>query len=389
MPSRNESLLVDLSLYRWTPRGGWSPELPDPVDDARTAVLSFASAMLEEVREPLADLARAFPSAARAGCSTSGVVAGVEVGDDPLVAVVARFDHVDVRLATVESVDLAGSHDAGRRIGEALAHPDLKSVFTVTDGLTVLGQPYVQAMQAVLGEGVLISGGLAGDGDRFVTTWVSAGDEAGNGRVAAIGFYGDRLEVGVGTASGWRSFGPPREVTASDGNVLHTIDGQPALALYRRYLGRHAEGLPAAALRFPLALYDADRAQPVVRAVLGVDEAGQTLTFGGDLPVGQRVSLTYAAHDAVIDAAAQAAEGSLQALGPADGPVLALPVSCIARRLVLGEGVDEEIEALAEVLPEGTVMAGFYSYGELAPMGEGPCELHNQTMTLTVLRERS
>ena len=71
------------------------------------------------------------------------------------------------------------------------------------------------------------------------------------------------------------------------------------------------------------------------------------------------------------------------------GPTLAIAISCVGRRLVLGERIDEEVEATLENLPKGTEQVGFYSYGELSPLVKGaPCELHNQTMTLTTIREK-
>jgi hypothetical protein len=60
----------------------------------------------------------------------------------------------------------------------------------------------------------------------------------------------------------------------------------------------------------------------------------------------------------------------------------------VGRRLVLRQRVEEEVEAVQEVMGVGTALTGFYSYGELAPAAAGlPCELHNQTMTMIALRE--
>ena len=89
-----------------------------------------------------------------------------------------------------------------------------------------------------------------------------------------------------------------------------------------------------------------------------------------------------ATHDMLVDGAVAAARDC----GPADASSsLALAVSCVGRRLVLGERVEEELEAVRAVL--GAVpLVGFYSNGEVSP-GAGFSELHNQTMTLAVLSE--
>lgn len=175
-------------------------------------------------------------------------------------------------------------------------------------------------------------------------------------------------------------------MTRSRGNVLFELDGQPALALYKSYLGEHARDLPGSALLFPLLLEDAGGGAGLVRAVLGVDEAAGSLTFAGDVPEGTSARLMKANFDRLVDGACGAATASLHGLDGAAAE-LALLISCVGRKLVLRQRVEEEIEAVREVLPQA-VLAGFYSYGELCPQGSvGSCELHNQTMTITTLGE--
>ena len=108
------------------------------------------------------------------------------------------------------------------------------------------------------------------------------------------------------------------------------------------------------------------------------------MTFAGDLPVGWQAQLMRANFDRLIDGAGDAA---LAARGEAASPTLAVAVSCVGRRLVLGERCEEELEASLDSLPEGSSMIGFYSYGEISPTTSGSCDLHNQTMTLTTIRE--
>ena len=53
---------------------------------------------------------------------------------------------------------------------------------------------------------------------------------------------------------------------------------------------------------------------------------------------------------------------------------------------MLGERAEEEIESAAASLGAAT-QVGFYAYGEIAPYAQRPCDLHNQTITLTTLAE--
>jgi hypothetical protein len=177
-------------------------------------------------------------------------------------------------------------------------------------------------------------------------------------------------------------------ITRSDGNVLHELDGQSALALYEKYLGEHAEGLPATGLLFPLSLRspDDDRS-PVVRTILAVDRDAQTMTFAGDVPEGYYARLMKANFERLIDGAHAAAQVSYDAIGQ-NAPDLALLISCVGRKLVLKQRIEEEIEAVSEVVGDDAFLTGFYSYGEICPPApNASCELHNQTMTITTLRE--
>jgi hypothetical protein len=254
--------------------------------------------------------------------------------------------------------------------------------------VAVNGADLVDGLTQALPPGAVITGGLAGDGSRFKSTWVlDHGLPLAQG-VAAVGLYGTALRLGHGCDGGWQDFGPERTITRSEGSVLYELDGQPALALYKTYLGDLAGKLPGSALLFPLSVRVARSGlRPVVRTILGIDEAAQSLTFAGDMPQGAIARLMRTSVDRLVGSAEDAIAHALLGL-PASAPVLAVSVSCIGRRLVMGERTDEEVEAVADQLPPGSAHAGFYSYGEIAPAnGSAQAELHNQTMTVTVFAE--
>lgn len=356
------------------------------LDSPSTLVLAFGAADLFDDPSAINELARAFPSSVVAGCSSSGEIYQREVVDNSLSVAVTRFEHTTLRAATVNVESAADSHAAGRGLAAELAAPNLKYVLVLSDGLHVNGTALVAGLNEVFGPDVIITGGLAGDGSRFKRTWVLSGGSPRSGIIVAIGFYGDRLVVGHGSRGGWDIFGPERSVTRSEGNVLHELDGRPALALYKEYLGERAAGLPATGLLFPLAIRSSDSdPKRLVRTILAVDEAAQTMTFAGDIPQGWRAQLMKANFDRLVGGAADAA--ALTARGTGEGPTLSIAISCVGRRLVLGERTEEEVEAALDALPKGTVQVGFYSYGELSPAGQGSCDLHNQTMTLTAIQE--
>src|SRR5207253_2722683 len=138
--------------------------------------------------------------------------------------------------------------------------------------------------------------------------------------------------------------------------------------------------LPATGLLFPLSIRSRSGETAVVRTILSVDEDAQSMTFAGDVPEGAYARLMKANFDRLIDGANGAARTSSLALG--DVPTeLAILISCVGRKLVLKQRIEEEVEAVRDVLGAGAALAGFYSYGEISPFTPGArCELHNQTM---------
>jgi hypothetical protein len=365
--------------------GGWVHPLPADMDSASTLVIAFGSSKYAEDAPAFQDLRTAFPTAHIVGCSTAGEISGTSIEDETLTVAIARFDHTKLRSA-FEPIGPESSFAAGVRIARALAKDDLRGVFVVSSADGVNGSQLALGMQDVLRD-VPISGALAADGTRFERTWIVAGGHRREGFVGAVGFYGDAVTLGHGSKGGWDKFGPERRITRSKGNVLYELDGRPALELYKSYLGELAAGLPATALLYPLTIRT-DRSAPdaFVRTVLSHSDAEQSLTFAGDMPQGSLAQLMRANFDRLVLAAADAAESSLAAVARAE---LCVAVSCVGRRLVLGERAEEETEAVADVVPSNCPIIGFYSYGELSPLSTGGCRLHNQTMTLTTFTERT
>lgn len=361
---------------------GWTvPSFP-AIDSPQTLVLVFGGADFVDTPAPIAALSEAYPRATIVGCSSSGEIHGAHIADASLSVAVVRFATTTLRLAEANVTREGGAAGSGEAIARALAGPDLRSVFVLSDGLAVNGTDLLRGIHRIIEPSVVVTGGLAGDGSRFERTWVLVGRKPIPGWVVAVGLYGDGLRVSHGSRGGWDAFGPERVVTRAVGNVLYELDGEPALALYKTYLGERAAGLPATALLFPLALRAATPgADSLVRTILSVDEATQSMTFAGDVPQESVVQLMRANFDRLVDGAAQACRAAAH---QASGDTLSIAISCVGRRLVLGERVEEEIEAAFESIPEGGKLVGFYSYGEIAPFATGQCGvLHNQTMTLT------
>lgn len=378
---------MELRTFSFELGDGWSTnEFPD-LDSERTLVIVFAAPGYMDKPAVFSELIRAYPKSKLIGCSTAGEIAGSLVQDNSLSVAVLKFERSSIAVVSAEIRHAADSLAAGEQIARQLNRDDLCSVFILSDGLHVNGSELVKGFNSVLAPNVVVTGGLAGDGDRFQRTWVIRNGKPETGVITATGFYGTSLQITHGSRGGWEGFGPERRVTRSQGNILYELDGRPALALYKTYLGQRASGLPSTGMLFPLAIRQdgADSCQQV-RTILGVDEASQSMTFAGDIPSGYLAQLMRTNFDRLLYGAGAAANQARDSMA-VGGPALAIAISCVGRRMVLGERIEEETEITLGMMPEGTQQVGFYSYGEIAPYPSGTCDLHNQTMTLTTFSE--
>lgn len=380
------------STHQWSPAAGWdsTPEESAKANAQQQSSLAlvFCDPSVTPDNLGLVGLRDALPNTTIVGCSTAGQIRDERVSDVEIVATVVQFDGTIVRSAIVGVEDLDHSIDAGRELARALlaAGPgsDPQAVLVLSDGLIVNGTALLDGMREVFPE-IGIFGGLAGDGSTFGRTWIVHGPDVKADSVVGVGLWGENLVLGHGSAGGWEAFGPVRKITKAQGSVLFELDHQPALALYKTYLGDRAAELPSSALLFPLRVTAPDGSQELVRTILSVDEDAQSMQFAGDITEGWTAQLMRTSIDRLVEGAASAAEQAVK--GDGDGDTLALAVSCVGRRLVMGVRTDEEVEACLEVLGDDTDLVGFYSYGEISPV-EGFASLHNQTMTITTIAER-
>jgi hypothetical protein len=334
-----------------------------------------------------AELRARLPKADLVFASTAGEIIGKQVVDDTITVTGLEFEHTTVRTVITHIRDHADSRSCGEALMAMLPDQDLTAVLVFSDGNQINGTQLTIGLNHANRRRIPITGGLAGDAARFEHTFTGLNERIGEGKVVAVGLYGKDVLVGHGSFGGWDEFGPERVVTSSAANVLFTVDGRSALGLYKEYLGAYSEQLPGSALLFPLSIRLNGTERKLVRTILAVDEENDTMTFAGDMPVGAHVRLMKANFDKLIDAAATAANDCFMDVLPQQ-PEVALLISCVGRKLILQDRVEEEVEAAQNIFGPETCVTGFYSYGEISPFTPGAgCELHNQTMTITTLSE--
>ena len=348
-------------------------------------VLVFGDRFMLEQEDLLAEVKTIYPNGHLVFGSTSGEIIGATVLDNSLTMTAIEFEKARFSVKKKNVSDFRNNDfELGKSLLSEFPKENLKNIFLVSEGSFVNGSSLISGFKNGNQE-VNISGGLCGDGDRFQKTLCSYNERPKEGEVVAIGFYGDSLEISSASYGGWSTFGPERSVTKSKGNILFELDGKPALDLYKEYLGEKSKELPKSALLYPLNVCVDDQ-QPIVRTILNINETQNTMVLAGDIPEGSTVQLMMSTVDDIAEGASMAAKLAME--NRVHKPELAILISCVGRKLVMGQRTEEEIEEVVSIIGDDAVVTGFYSYGEMAPFsGQESCRLHNQTMTLTLISE--
>nr|WP_299383028.1 FIST N-terminal domain-containing protein [Allomuricauda sp.] len=364
--------------------GAWEFTQQEPLKEP--LVLVFGDRFLLEDENIYQEIRQLYPDGHLVFGSTSGEIMETNVFEESITITAIEFEQTRFDIVSENINDFVDIEKMGAAISGQFKLQELNHLFIVSDGSFVNGSGLIEGLESVEGFRASITGGLCGDGARFEKTLTSYNENPKQGEVIAIGLYGEALEVSYANFGGWTPFGPERTITRSEGNVLYEIDGKPALDLYKKYLGDKADELPQAALLYPLTVQQNEESEPLVRTILNIDEDQNSMILAGDVPMNSKVQLMMSTMDDIAEGASNAAELAMQ--NRKKKPELAILVSCVGRKLVLDQRTEDEIEEVAEVIGGQAKITGFYSYGEMAPFaGKNECQLHNQTMTLTLLSE--
>jgi len=380
----------------WSDNSGWFFQ-KKRVDDNSLVQIVFIFGTVKALvdGEFLCPLRQLYPNAKIVGGSSAGNIQDNYLSTDEIVASAIYFENSRIEVSTKELSDTKNSFEIGKEVLDELhtKGDDLKHILIFSDGIHINGSMLVRGFTDNVQKRVPISGGLFGEETaNFRETYAVPDSEAKKNYVIGVGLYGDNLLIRSGSSAGWEDFGAERIITKSTGNVVYEIDGQPALNLYRKYLGELAKELPASGLRFPLNIWRNDEDIPVIRTLFSINEEENSLTFVGDVPQNYKARLMKTNIDGLIDGAEKAVRMTRyrEDSDTKDSQSLCIAVSCIGRRLVLNQLVEEEIDVLKEYLGDNMSIIGFYSFGEIAPFSRElkSCRFHNQTMTITVIEER-
>ena len=353
-------------------RNGALMDQKDQVNQEINPQLIFTFGNLKELQDEQNQslLKSTFPNADIVYCTSVGQIVMNEISNEVLSVTAIEFSSTQTKSLCLNISDYATKEEARIAIANQIKTEELSHILLFVDGMNVNPTEVLSCINEITQNKICITGGLASDEARFEDASIGLNEKPKPGKIIAIGFYGDKIHIHHSTCGGWEVFGMPKTVTKQEQNILFEIDDQPALDLYKEYLGKYVEGLPQSALFFPLAILNMDNENILTRTILSVDHANKSLIFAGDMPQGSKIQFMKSTLNKLIEAS-ENADMIVKTKNTSQVIDYVLAISCVGRKLVLKHRIDEEVEKLYNIFGENTKLSGFYSHGEVAPFSNG------------------
>lgn len=319
------------------------------------------------------------------GCSSAGeiLLTGEESPILELSAVCALMDPSpeSFRVSLFQR-EARNSITLGKEIGRWGREQYQDPIFILfISGLSNDGEQVIKGIEQSFPSPPPVYGGVAGDDGRFEETYVFLNETYSSDGVVVILLDGSRYHTYNLITSGWRGVGAEKVISRSEGNIVYSIEGRPALDLYTEYLNLTEDDIPRLSIDFPLIVRRADGTE-VTRVPLGADKEKRALIFAGSVPEGSIVRFSSSPGIETIRSSINDITQQLDKIESAD---LLLVFSCMARYQATGELAGHEILAAGS---GKNPLIGFFSYGEIGNNSKGRCEFYNETFTLLALTEK-
>lgn len=372
---------------KFTPDGGWEELRHDQVENYEIQlVLAFGAFSLFKQDEIYIFIRNQFPMASILFNSSAGEIIGTQTNENSVSVTAIQFEKSKIKTAITDISTCKNSFDAGYYLTRAFDPVGLKNVLLICDSTKVNASQLVFSMQKYFPKDVMITGGLAAPADQQESL-IGLNNKPESGKIAAIGFYGNSIQVSFGNMSGWQPFGPERTITRSKDCTVFEAGGIPILEIYNLYLRDKAYRIPVSEMLFPIAVRFDENSFPVIRTIKSVNEGDFSITYAGSVPEGARITLLRSTREQLIEGAKSSAEMTLQ--GMSHHPELAIVISCSERKRMLEERLNEEIQAVTKIFGNDTALTGFYAPGEISPASiDLKSELFNQSVIITALSEK-
>ena len=324
------------------------------------------------------------------GATTSGEFINNEISEGGIVIMLLDINPAYFRLLFLET-SYSSAYDTAKQLGtEGKNLFDSPAFIIVSGWLHTEGENIIKGIEDGFGGPVTVFGGMAGDDLTLKDPRVFTSGKNSTTGILAMIIDGDKVNVSGVATCGWRPIGIIKTITKSNGNVVYTIDDQPAFDLVIKYLGLNIDEMNAITntvvnlgAYYPLQLEREDAPAVMRTAMLGNKE-DRSLICAGNVPQGSKVRFSLPPDFDVIDTVVnECSELKDEKQNDADALIM---FSCISRYLSFGVMTGEELERVQKVW--NAPFIGFFSYGEFGKSKIGKHEFHNNTCCVVTLKEK-
>jgi hypothetical protein len=270
----------------------------------------------------------------------------------------------------------------------AKASFDNPSVVVVSSGLTIDAEQIIEGFYAV-DKDISLYGGLAGDDLTMKNSFVFSNVYESSTGLIALVFDNDKINVQGIATSGWDNIGIEKTITKSVGNVVYTIDDEPAVDVFVKYfqftesVDNTAEIIAQNFAQYPLQLTK-ENGNTVLRAPLMVNIESRALIFAGGIPEGSKVKFSVQPGFDLIEKTTNRVSILKSSIPEADALIM---FSCKARHMALGPMTGDEAGMIRGLWDKPLI--GFFTYGEIGTAKDNTCDFHNETCSMVILKEKS
>jgi hypothetical protein len=324
------------------------------------------------------------------GSTTSGEFIGPEISEGGIAIMLLDMNPSYFKLMFLEAGN-SSDYEIAKQLGAEGKQMFSNPAFIIVSGwgTEMDGEEIIKGIEAGFGEGATIFGGMAGDDLTLTGPSVFTFGKSSITGVSALIIDEDKMAISGVATCGWKPIGITKTITKSTGNIVYTIDDQPALDLVMKYLGLSLDQQPINNTVFNLGAYyplqlERDDAPPVMRTAMLGNAEDRSLVCAGNVPQGARIRFSLPPDFDVIDTVvAECTEVKEEQLRDADAVIM---FSCVSRYLSFGVMTSEEIERVTRVW--NAPLIGFFSYGEYGKSKRGKHEFHNNTCCVVALKEK-
>lgn len=359
------------------------PELAEPNSNA-DLILVYGSLSLLEEPLLLTNLHGAYPNALLAGCSGAGELINGEVFDNSIVYSVFEFEQTTVRQARKKiTAGTDDEFDSGKALLSELLDDDLVAIMIYSEGISIDCDELIKGAREIIGDDIPLFGGLAADSNAFEYSVVLDSDGVYDDSVVAIGFYGKQFNVNS-VSSIFNQNGIEIDITASDGNIVYEINGEPASEVYEKFIPNRGDLSLSTWLFYPVLVLDNESKQPLYcRTIHDYKTENKYLLAAGSIPEGPaKVISLVDSKDIIVDANKVSKKLKNQ---PGE---FAFVISCAGRRAIMGDEWMNESSRIQKNIGDIPSM-GFYSFGEISINNmKSHTVLHNHSLTIVTISEK-